>query len=213
MDLSNPQTWRSVKVEDVVLISDQQTLQDSVKAGLGMKPLQYTVAEITTVQEMDDLCTWIFYLLKPTQVEIKQDLMLLCKIVDTVMDIRLYYQTEFKPGSRSDIIQRGDFFLFRSPQDPDNFKASELKYSMDLTHEDDRWVLKDFGEMNGDVTFEPSKTGMEDMVATVAEYALTEGQTLDTEVLILEIGKGVEGLVKMFAGCGINQSEVEVYPV
>lgn len=213
MDNNNPQTWREVKPNDVVLISDQQSLQDSSKAGLGLKPLQYTVTEIITVQEMDDLATWMFFHLKPTQAQIQQELVLLCKMVDTEMDLRIYYQTEFTPGSRSDIIKRGDLFLFQSPADPDNFKASELKFTADLTHEGNRWELKGFGEMNGEVSFKPYKSGMDEMVGTIAEYSLTQGESLDAEILILEIGKGVEGLVKMLAGCGINQSEIEVFPV
>jgi hypothetical protein len=211
MDLNNPKTWRDIKPGDVILISDQQSLEDSVKAGLGMKPLQYTVVEITEMNEMSNLATWIFYRLKPTAVQ--QELMLMCKLVDSEMDVRLYYETDFTPGSRSEIIQRGDLFLFQAPTDPDNFKASELNYSMDLTHEGNRWVKKDFGEMHGEISCNPPKSGLTDMVATVVEYLLVEGQSLDTDILITEIGKGAEGLVKMFAGCTINTMEIQIFPI
>lgn len=185
-------------------------------AGLGPKPLEYEVAEIAIVRDFHDFCTYLFYFLKPTQIQIQQGLLLMCKIVGTNMDLRLYYQTEFQPDGRPEIIERGDAFLFQPPADATNFQPRELKFTPELQHGENAWVMKGFGEVHGSASFKPPKLQYHhvgQVFATVAEYDLTQGETPDTEVIILEFGTEEGSLVTLYAGCAVNLSEIDVYPV
>lgn len=209
MNKESPEFWYSVKPKDMILLSDQQALEDSMKAGLGPNPLEYSVSEIITVKDFNGFGTWTFFNLKPTGV--KQELLLLCKEVDSNLDLRIYYQTEFQPGSRKDIINRGDFFLFQQPEDLSNFQPKDLKYTNDLTQGDNQWDMKGFGEMHGHASFNPTKTGFYTVTATIVEYLLSKGDTQDTEVLILELGND-DTLITLYAGCAVNLTEIDVYP-
>ncbi len=211
MDKSKPAFWKNVKPGDIVLLSDQQALQDSVEAGLGPKPLEYAVSNLTNVRDFNDFGNWLLIFLEPSQV--KQELVLLCKMVDENLDLRLYYQTEFQPGSRNDIIKRGDYFLFQQPADPASFQPQELKFTAELINGPNQWNMKGFGEIHGIATFRPLKSGLGEVIATVAEFELVKGESADTEVLILELGNETESLVTLYAGCSVNPSEIDVFPV
>lgn len=202
---------KHAKVGDIIYLSDKQAIEDSMKAGLGPKPLQFTVKEIITIKDATDLGTWTLYFLSP--VEVKQELLLVNKIVDALETLRLYYQTDFKPGSREDILERGDRFLFQPPSNPNDFRPNELKFTVSLTQGDVEWE-RSVGELHGTAKFSPPKSGLDEVCfASLVEYHLARGQTADTELLLLELGTADGSLIRLFAGCDVNPVEIEVFSV
>ena len=51
-----PRFWDDVKIGDIVQMKDEQALQDSMKRGRGLVPIDYVVSEIRKIDEIDDLC-------------------------------------------------------------------------------------------------------------------------------------------------------------
>jgi len=201
--------WLQVKPGDIVLLSDKQALEDSMKAGLGVKPLKYSVDSIVSITDFDGLATWRLFHMKSA--DVSQELLMTVKVVDRLFDVLLYYQTDFQPGSREDIVRRGDLFLFQKPTDPTNYAPKDLLFTDSLEKDGCRWVVK-LGSFHGEAKFTPDKTGVGDLFATMTEYSLTSGVTDDKELLIVELGKD-NGLITLYAGCTVNLNEVDIFPI
>ncbi len=217
--------WGGITLDSVIMLSDQQAIQDSIKAGNGAVPRNYTVVGIRTIVEQRQMATWKLYRLNDSE----QELWLMAKMVDGATDLRVYYalpDDSFHPGNRRDLIERGDTWLFQQPADPQHFTYDALEYTYAITgpSEDGKppvtFALKEQGVLNGAMTAEPPEPGIVNPIfVTLAEYQAPDGATDNPELLLLEIG-GVDidgngdnpygGLITLWQGAAMDENEIEV---
>ena len=213
--------WYKVTVGQMVEFSDPQALQDSVDEGRGAVPRNYEIKEIRTIEEQHGLATWRLFRVADQ----KQSLWLLAKIVDQQVELRLYFdlpENEFKPGNRRDMVERGCYWLFQQPADPQNFAFNDLEYTVQIPGPDGVvFVLKDQGVMAGTMTVTPPSIGMDGQLFTlVAEYAAPDGSTDNPQLLLLEIGGASPdpdendnpdgGFITLAQGMVLNPAEVDM---
>jgi hypothetical protein len=220
MDKSKPEDWMAVRPGSVVTVSDAQGIADSMKRGLGVRGIDYTVERIGKLRQVNDLSTHLLFTLKDEA----QMTYLLVKIVDDLIDLGLYFEPDgLAPGTRQELVDRGALWLFQEPSNPQNFDPAELRYTTSIRQtlpkagggqEEVLYEIKPQGELQCDYTETPPRSGMSgNLLATVVEYR-TAQQTENPEFLILEIGEknGTSSYVQFFLGCGVKFSEVDVLP-
>ena len=217
--------WRSLPLGSVVSLSDEQALEDSAAEGRGREPRDFTVEEIRTITEMNNLATWKLFRLY----EVKQELWLMAKLVDENIDLRVYYQVpdnEFKTGNRRAMIDNGMLWLFQQPADPEHFRYTDLRYTMEIQGPSEPgqpsllYEMKDQGELYGTMVTVNAKNPIgERCFVTLAEYGANR-DCENPELLLLEMG-GVSpettvpdseegGLIVMLMGTPLNENEIEV---
>lgn len=220
MDKSKAADWLAVRPNSVVTISDAQGIADSMKRGLGVRGIDYTVRSVGRLKQLDGLSTHLFFTLSDTE----QTTYLMVKIVDDLIDLGLYFEVDgLAPGTRRELVERGALWLFQEPANPHNFDPAELRYTTSIKQtlpnangqpEEILFELKPQGELQCDYFETPPRTGMSgDALATIVEYR-TAQEAENPEFLILEIGEkdGTSSYVQFFLGCGVKFSEVDVLP-
>lgn len=216
-DKTSPEYWEQLKPGSIVTLSDEQAIKESMEAGNGPRGIDYTTKSVITVKEMDGLAQWLLFELEGTD----QDLWLMAKIVDQDIALRVYYEPEeFEVGDRGDALDRGDYWLFQEPEDPDNFEPTDLSYTTEIqqsmeTQAGERDVIfrrKSQGEMHGTCSCEPKMAGIDEMFATVVEYSGPEDYE-NPEVLLLETGKQDNpngGCIRLMLGADITPADVDI---
>ncbi len=223
MDKSQAADWLAVKPNSIVTISDEQGIADSMKRGLGVRGIDYTVKSVAEMKQLDALSTHLFFTLHDEE----QVAYLLVKIVDENIDLGLYIEVDgLVPGSRQEIVDRGDLWLFQAPANPDHFDVSDLRFTTTINQtlpgvdggaeELVVYDIKGQGELQCDYKEQPPRTGMAEGqgLATIVEYN-TQQQVENPEFLILEVGKrrSKQSYIQFYIGCPIKFSEVDVLPV
>lgn len=237
----DPEFWQAVRPGDIIALTDEQAIQDSLEKGLGAEGMQYEVKRVTRIRELNELCEWLLF-----DLDSEEELRLMVKIVDNEIDIRIYFAAEeFRAGDRVDMLEQDCYWLFKEPEDPDNFDPVELQFTEELEWSvplDNDGVVdnvlfqqKGFGELFGKVTITPAESGMDNLVASVVELVTNE-DVPNPELLIMETGavgsividydeeedketteetetdsERRGGLIELFVGTPINLSEVEVF--
>jgi len=220
MDKSLPADWLTVKPGSIITISDAQGIQDSMRRGLGVKGIDYTVTSVARMNHLDRLSTHLFFTLNDAE----QVVYLLVKIVDGLVDLYLYFAVPgLVAGTRRELLDAGMLWLFQQPPNPDNYDPASLRYSLSVrqTVEKDgrqtevNYNLKEQGELQCDYREIPTPSGMPGaLLATVVEYHT--GQPVENpEFLILETGaqRSARSYVQFFLGCAIKLSEADVLGV
>lgn len=212
-----PGFWADVHVGDIVQMKDEQALQDSLKRGDGLNPIDFVVGEIRESVEANGLCTWRLYRLDdPGQ----QTLWLLLKIVDEMMDVRVYYtpDEEYTPTNRMDLIDGGSGWLFDGTQGVplgDAMFAPVVAYTE--THEDGTVAELEYQRKNptlsASMEIVPAPSGVEMPLMTLVTEYRTEQQCLNPELLILEVGGEDDprgGLVYLYLGSPLMETDFDV---
>ncbi len=217
--------WRNLPLGSVVMLSDEQALEDSAQEGRGRVAREFTIEEIRTITDMNNLATWKLFRLY----EVKQELWLMAKLVDENIDLRVYYQVpdnEFKTGNRRAMIDNGVLWLFQQPADPNHFSYTDLHYTMEIQGPTEPgqaqllYEMKDQGEMYGTmVTVNTQNPIGERCFVTLVEYGANR-DCENPELLVLEMGgvspeasvpdSGEGGLIVMLQGTPLNDNEIEV---
>jgi len=223
MDKAIPADWYAVKPKSIITVSDAQGIQDSMRRGLGVRGIDYTVQSIARCNQVDGLSTHLLFTLGDSE----QTTYLVVKIVDELVDLFLFFEPPGLPsGGRPELLERGMQWLFQAPQNPDNFDPADLRYTMTIHQSvpaadgqgaptDLTYVLKSQGELQANYTETPPRQGLpQEMLATVVEYR-TEEPTDNPELLILEVGeqRSTQSFVRFFLGCPVKASEVDVLGV
>jgi len=126
MDKTNPTDWQAVKPKSIVTISDAQGIQDSMRRGLGVRGLDYTVRSVGRCEQLDGLSTHLIFTLDDAE----QAAFLLVKIVDDLVALTLYFEPPgLSGGERTGLLERGMQWLFQAPSDPNSFEPDELRSS------------------------------------------------------------------------------------
>lgn len=204
-DRHSPAFWRAVKRGDQITLSDEVTLTVRMAAGKGPTPEQFEVREIVDILPRARICQWRFF-------SIAMGRFLLAKIVDDAVELHAFAEAaDWDPKTRKELVDANMFFLFQQPDNPDNFKPDELKYTLDIPHEvgEKKYVYsqKAQGELHGEATFIPSRSGLDHPIATVVEYQ-TQEKDVEPEMMILEIGNRSNGLVKLLTGRPLLSNDV-----
>ncbi|HEV7406259.1 MAG TPA: hypothetical protein VGO11_25145 [Chthoniobacteraceae bacterium] len=220
MDKSKAADWMAVRPNSVVTISDTQGIADSMKRGLGVRGIDYTVSRIGRLRQVNNLSTHLLFTLQDES----QVTYLLVKIVDDLIDLGLYFEVDgLAAGTRQELVDRGALWLFQEPANPQNFDPAELRYTTSIRQtlpaagggqEEVLYEIKPQGELQCDYFETPPRSGMSgDSLATIVEYR-TAQPTENPEFLIVEIGEknGASSYVQFFLGCGVKFSEVDVLP-
>ena len=206
------QPWLSFPTDSFIVLSDNQSMEDSQKRGQGFKGIRYAVESTAIADDTERMATWVFITLNDQY----QKLLLMVKSVDEEIDYRVYYANEdFRPARREDVIRRGDQWLFEAPENENDFDPAELSYTAEVVQKNDSgevvYVRKDQGERHADYVETPNRSGARDLVATIVEYS-TADSTENPELLVLEIGAENRrtGEVSLYQGCPISEAEMDV---
>ncbi len=214
--------WKDIKAGTIVL-EDEQSIEESMKAGLGAHGKHYQINDILTVEEEDKRAIWRFFELQDTD----ETLWLLAKIVGDNVDLRIYFEDEeaFMADTREGVIEQECYWLFQEPEDPDDFVPGELEFTRAIfwDFEDGegevKFTQKPQGVLCGTCTIEPPQPGIRQLFTTIAEYS-TDADIENNEILILETG-GIDGngeildeggFVRLLFGCEVLGSEIDVIP-
>ena len=222
MDKNDPADWLAIKPKSIITVSDTQAIQDSMRRGIGVRGIDYTVRSIARMNQLDNLSTHLFFTLDDPE----QAVYLMAKIVDEMVDLYLYFDVPgLEGGTRQQLLDRGMLWLFQEPRDSNNYQPEDLRYSTSIrqTVQQDAGKESDViygqkaqGELQCDYLETPSPSGLsnKEMLATVVEYR-TDQAVKNPEFLILETGekRGVRSYVQFYLGCGIKPSEVDVLSV
>jgi hypothetical protein len=223
MDKAQAADWYAIKPKSIITVSDAQGIADSMRRGLGVRGIDYTVQSIARCNQLDGLSTHLLFTLGDSE----QVTYLLVKIVDDLIDLFLFFEPPGLPsGGRGELLDRGLQWLFQAPPNPDNFELADLRYTMTIRQNvpgpDDKspateltYVMKSQGELQCKYTENPPRQGLpQEMLATLVEYR-TDQPTDNPELLILEVGeeRSTQSFVRFFLGCPIKQNEVDVLGV
>lgn len=209
--------WQSVTLGSQVILTDQAAIEASMNDKRGMEGMQYTIDNITSITEFNNLCSWIVYRI----VNPKQILFLVVKIIGEEAELRVFYNPESIPsGNRADMINAEMFFMFANANDSSLNNLLKLKYVQEIN-----WTF-DFGsgpyqvlftqkgglELTGKASLNPPAFQGETIIATISEYS-TKEVCAESEMMILEVGNVKSkqgGLINFLVGNKINEFELEV---
>jgi len=216
MNKMTPAFWDDVKVGDVVQMMDEQALEDSRKRGNGLNPIDYTVGEVRTIGEVTGLGTWMMYRLDdPGQ----QTLWLVLKIVDELMDVRVYYtpDEDFTPNNRDTLVNEGKIWMLDTTQGlpiMDALFAPSIAYVE--KHDDGSEIslnyIRKTSTLTAEMAIDPPPAGLPlRMMTLVTEYN-TSQSCLNPELLVLEVGDDEQqgGLMQLFLGANLGEADFAV---
>ncbi|NBV86864.1 MAG: hypothetical protein EBS01_11540 [Verrucomicrobia bacterium] len=222
MDKTKPTDWLAIKPKSIITISDAQGIQDSMRRGLGVRGLDYTVRTVAHCEHINGLSSHVLITLEDTE----QAAFLMVKAVDGLLDLFVFFDPPgLTGGERPDLLGRGMHWLFQEPPNPDSFDPAELRYTASLSQQlpgteggaprELRYFLKAQGELQCHYSEVPARAGLpEKMLATLAEYRCEE-PVENPEFLVLEVGeaRSNRSYVRFFLGCQIRLSEVDVLSI
>ena len=212
-DNSLPGFWESIKPGSTALLSDEESLSDNIKNGKGPTPQEYVIKSIQTFTEIRDIGKWIAFHLDGAQGR----LLLIAKIVDSDMALRLYYPApEFPAGTRTSLIEKDVKWLFQPPEDETRFAPEDLAITTEFTRDADgesATFVKCDDTYEAELTENPRPAGQEPVKrAFLTEFASTT-KILNSESLVLEICSPTDrskSFLSLYIGTNIRPKEVQV---
>ncbi|GEM_PF-4580071 len=219
----NPDFWRDLEPGTIVDLSDYQAMRDASKLGNETLHVDYTITSMKYVQPPEGLVEYYLYDIEGAG----ENLLLTVKIVGDVFDIFIYFPISgVEPGNRLSFEQQGFDWLFIPvngiPEMLPDFPRNEWLYTQEFfipiddklnNKIDGKFNLKAPGELTGPCRQNPPVSGLDTMIATVAEYC-TEADTMNPEVLLLEVGNPDNedgGLIKAYIGVAVDLRNVEAF--
>ncbi len=225
-DASKAAHWESVRPGDILTLKDEQTLELLMKENRPgfTRGLDLTVKVVRRIAEQRGLMRWILYEMEKVRLEGEdQTWYVLVKVVDDAFDLRvLFVPPDFRPGSRSDLVDGGARWVFKPPADESDFRLEELEFVDEIEQalDDGRAVLykkKPQGILFGELTEEPAPSGITGpQFVSVLEYrADADGD--NPELLLLEIGGAgpgaggpAAGYVLLLQGANVGTQDLEL---
>ena len=223
--MSSIADFRKIRPGDQVVMTDEQTIKDLMEDGAAdaMDGLQLEVHRVRHIRESEGLADW--YLARLTGYKIP--LILMAKIVDEEMDLRIYYQPDdIESGSRQDQIDGGNAWLFDMPPEDEEFAPFELDMIPMFNQEVDdvgqvQFAIKG-GTLHGELRTYPIPGGVpQPQFVSITEYAAEAehyARVENPELVVLEIGGLDEdgdpfhegGLVRVLQGANINPNDLSL---
>ena len=212
-DSSLPEFWENIKPGSTALLSDEESLTDNIKNGKGPTPQEYAIKSIQTLTEIRDIGKWIAFHLDGAQGR----LLLIAKIVDADMALRVYYPApEFPAGTRTSLIEKDVKWLFQPPKDETRFAPEDLAITTEFTREADGESIT-FAKCDDTYEVElaenPRPSGQEPVKqAFLTEFASTT-KTQNPECLVWEICSPTDrakSFLSLYIGTTIRPKEVQI---
>ncbi len=215
--VDKPEFWRSIRPGSSISLTDRLAIEDSMERDEGVKGRDYVIERIRDIHQDENFAQWLMFKLDNPD----QELWLMAKIVDQHVKLLVYYEPEeFHPGDRKDLLNRGDYWLFDEPDNPDDFFPDELNYTneivwtieIDTVDHDVAYRMKGQRVLYGLSTHRPKMEGLEGAMTAVVEYT-TKDDKKNPELLILEMGGETGnrgGFITAMFGIEIGFSEIEV---
>lgn len=212
MEKVTPETWGRVRAGDIIELHDLLTMaQNLTPQGTGCS--SYIVERQLIVREQNGLAEWVFYTL------VDSPLCVMMKIVDQEYEVRVYKEDpSFIKGNRRDQCERGEYWLFAPPENPDDFLFNSLIYTGQMKKIlEGRQVVfsqKSQRELEGEYTEKPPRRGIDfPLLATLVEYQANQ-EVEYSEVMVLEVGPADDvegGLITLLLGRTIFPHEVQIF--
>ena len=212
-DDSLPSFWEQVKPGSTALLSDEESLNDNIKNGKGPVPQEYVIKSVQTIKEVRDIGKWLAFRLEGAQGE----LLLIAKIVDEEMALRVYYPApDFPAGSRKSLVDKDCKWLFAPPEDENDFALCDLGITAEFAREADgksvTYVKRD-DTYEATLTEEPHRSGSEaGKEAFITEFGATT-KDQNPEALVLEVASPTDrskSFVSLYIGTNISPKEVQI---
>lgn len=207
--MTNRDDITGVAKGDIVTLSDALSLKDAREIDSNAEGLKVTVDSVLRVREKNGLATWTF--IYGTSEKDDQSLLIKVKTVDDNREFACY--TLEREGTRQDFLDENYFWLFSKPE-TEEFSPLDLRYTNQFKQDlagvgvDDLYKMIHRSELHGTGTYSPVRTGINEVLTTVAEYhtdAVREG----TEYLVLETGNGGSSQLETWWGAPLKTSEIK----
>jgi hypothetical protein len=197
---------KNLQVGDQIILKDEVTLKDMLNEGRGLKGAQETITAIREFKETNSLFSYKIY-----HLEGDYPRFLLLKMVDQLMDIRIYmYNGWLNPGTREDWVNQDHKWLFAPPANENNFKVEDLEFGYDFRLDDFFFEQKQnmiFGELRD----YPPKNGIKyPLFAGIKEYIFSredDNRPDCTEVLVID----TNGWCEFLEGWRIDLTDYEIF--
>lgn len=128
-DITDPKTWQSLEVGDIITLKDEQTkdlIEDKADRATEGKDLVIEEIEEINVQGAD--IKFLVFKFTDMSNHDKAPLTIITKIVGKKMDIRVYFQPDdFEPGDRQEQLDNDRGWLFNEPEDMGDFSPADLE--------------------------------------------------------------------------------------
>ena len=220
--LSDPDFWYELPAGSIVRLTDEQAVQEAKEKGRGKRGLEYEVGDIVQINEATEQVQWRLFEL----VDDEESLWLMVRTVGDELEVRVYFEDEeaFESGTRAEQVEREEFWLFRQPEDEDDWEPADLEFTSRISwdFEDGKGTAvfsqKPQGQLYG--SFEVMGEDIGPLPASVIEYYSPDAVD-NNEIVIIETGgvdpKTVEmvpegGFVRVMFGCVLDPDEIEVEP-
>ena len=224
---NTPAFWRNVKKDDIITLTDTQTIEELMeqKSDDITKGIDFTVIRVFQFKDNQGLIEFRFFEIQTGDYTWH----LLAKMVDEIVELRVYcVPEEFENGDRDKVVADGNQWIFQEPKNVDDFEVNTLEYTRNFDNTDSEgnvteFEIQDQGEIYGEFMDLSNKD--EPTFAALVEYS-TESKCDNPYALILEIGgmnvpeqeneddevepQFVGGFVMFMEGCKINFTDVEV---
>jgi len=202
-----PNFWRSIKRGDIISLSDEETLNESMEDGEGLSAVDFTVNAAPEIMTDQAGCEYLMISLEASG---KTDLMLFVIIFDGEVDVKAFFEDAecFSPNSRGEVIEDGNEWIFAEPEDESNFDFDDLEFAKVIDFDDTTYTMKATGTAHGNFRHDS------ELAAFVTEYDLTEAEDEEctsTELLIIEkFRPEAEGFVSLYFGYKITLMDITV---
>jgi hypothetical protein len=208
MKHEQPAFWRGLKAGDIVSLSDEKTLAERMKENKGPTPESYQVGSVLVVS--NDLFEWRFACL-----DANKGIWLLAKIADDICSLYVFEEGQWVPTTRKELVAEGTTFLFQQPENTEDFDPESLLYTTTINDDNSgiEYSIKPQGELHGKATWYPSKSGLDNQMATVVEYmsvSQDDKAAGNNELLLLEVGCRNAGVIKLMKGRPLPDADVSV---
>lgn len=195
----------NIKVNSLIKLSDEQTILEQHKNKRYVDSVDYTVVKVTDYVEQN----------KNLRLQVAQlDTDNLYVITVEAGDGEHYHAVAFVPdafklgdmlgGNRADLLENDKSWIFKEPEDVNNFILNELEFTESLFNEEVEYVPL-FGTTLYGTSSEDKMFALQTLRAT--------SETKNTEIFILEHGNLEDeagGYITMFQGAILNDGELEV---
>ena len=225
--------WRSLASRKDMLfkIKDTQAYEDAMKAGKSIATLEdKTVSWVQRYTHREANADWIFFTMPG-----KQPLVLMVRAVNEAADAYILFTHDesgvpvIQSGSRQDLLDGGQFFLFSAPKDENDFVPAELDWTPDFTMDDAEgsgepavFAQEAMGTQYATLKTVPFDKVFNGILCGITEYH-TDKKLDNPHFIVIEDGidwnptypvglrgKREGGLCTIYAGCAIPMSDIEV---
>lgn len=207
-----------VQPGDSLVLTDPQAMADAAELGYtGGLPAK--VKTISTITEENNRAVWTLIRVETSKAggepDETQELVIMVKTVDQEQSISVLMADDVNPGTRHELIERGDNWVFqksskKSYEINDLKYATEIKKTWNVDNSEDIYIQKEQGELHGTVVENPVRSGISQLTATIVEYVSSRKENDNPLLVVLEIGSSKFSYVEFLIGTDIQANQVRV---